>query len=81
MGNPIDYLRDTNGRNMLNDKGGPMGLMDDYMMTGNTRTLAQAHSPGASADSSVVIQDSTNPNASMVIPNPAPVLPGFADIG
>ena len=55
--------------------------MNDYMMTGNTRTLAQAHSPGASADSQVVISDSLNPLASMNIPTPAPVLPGFVDIG
>ena len=78
--NPIDYLRDSSGQTMFDERGKHMTDWG-HSLSGNTRTLAQAHSPGASADSAVVISDSINPTASMTIPNPAPVLPGFVDIG
>ena len=78
--NPVDYLRDQSGGILVDEKG---NAQFDFgqSFSGNTRTLAQAHSPGASADSAVSIRDSLNPNLSIDIPNPAPVLPGFVDIG
>ena len=75
------YLRNpTTGNPVIDTQGNPVFSFSNTL-TGNTRTLAQAHSPGASADSQVVISDSLNPLASMNIPTPAPVLPGFVDIG
>tara|TARA_B100001093_G_scaffold512302_1_gene581907 strand:- start:475 stop:3996 length:3522 start_codon:yes stop_codon:yes gene_type:complete len=75
------YLRNpTTGNPVIDTQGNPVFSFGNTL-TGNTRTLAQAHSPGASADSQVVISDSLNPLASMNIPTPAPVLPGFVDIG
>ena len=75
------YLRNpTTGNPVIDTQGNPVFSFSNTLM-GNTRTLAQAHSPGASADSQVVISDSLNPLASMNIPTPAPVLPGFVDIG
>ncbi|MEK9772950.1 MAG: hypothetical protein VW576_05240 [Opitutae bacterium] len=52
----------------------------DKVLTGNTRTLAAAHSPtGTSRDTVISMPD--NPDASMNIPNPIPNLPGKISIG
>ena len=52
----------------------------EKVLTGNTRTLAAAHSPaGVSRDTIISMPD--NPDASMNIPNPVPNLPGKISIG
>ena len=52
----------------------------EKIVTGNTRTLATAHSPaGTSRDTVISMPD--NPDASMNIPNPVPNLPGKIGIG
>ncbi|MAE53429.1 MAG: hypothetical protein CMI20_04905, partial [Opitutae bacterium] len=52
----------------------------EKVLTGNTRTLATAHSPaGISRDTVISMPD--NPDASMNIPNPIPNLPGKIGIG
>ena len=79
-GTPTYSRNPTTGNPVIDTQGNPVFSFSNTL-TGNTRTLAQAHSPGASADSQVVISDSLNPLASMTIPTPAPVLPGFVDIG
>ena len=71
---------DSFGNPILDSQGQPVAAFNNTL-TGNTRTLAQAHSPGASSDSSVLIQDSLDPQSNVTLPVPAPVLPGFVDIG
>jgi len=52
----------------------------EKQITGNTRTLAGAHSPsGAQRDT--VIKMPNNPDGSEIIPNPVPTLPGKIGIG
>ena len=79
-GNPNQVFNPETGGPQIDSLGRPV-IMNDYMMTGNTRTLAQAHSPSTGATSQIVISDSINPQASLTLPTPAPVLPGFVDIG
>lgn len=74
------YMVDQAGGPIIDSQGNPVVSFSN-ILTGNTRTLAQAHSPGASSDSSVVIQDSLDPTSNVTLPVPAPVLPGFVDIG
>ena len=65
---PTYQVDPQTGNPVVDTQGNPMFTLDNTL-TGNTRTLAQAHSPGASADSQVVISDSLNPLASMTIAN------------
>lgn len=63
----------------LDSRGRPMRSYHK-MITGNTRTLAAAHSPaGVSRDTIISMPD--NPDASMNISNPIPNLPGKIGIG
>jgi len=72
-------LMDENFMPVLDSRG---RIMRGYekAVTGNTRTLATAHSPaGISRDTVISMPD--NPDASMNIPNPIPNLPGKIGIG
>ena len=79
-GNPSYQVDPTTGNPVVDSRGNPMFTFDNSV-TGNTRTLAQAHSPSTGQVSQIVISDSLNPQASFSLPTPAPVLPGFVDIG
>ncbi len=79
-GNPNQMFNPETGGPQIDSLGRPV-IKNDYTMKGNTRTLAQAHSPSTGATSQIVISDSVNPQASLTLPTPAPVLPGFVDIG
>jgi len=79
-GDPSYMIDPATNNPVIDSQGNPVFSFSNTM-TGNTRTLAQAHSPGASSNSQIVISDSLNPLASMTLPTPAPVLPGFVDIG
>jgi general secretion pathway protein D len=62
------------------DSRGRLSRSYEKVLTGNTRTLATAHSPaGISRDTVISMPD--NPDASMNIPNPIPNLPGKIGIG
>ncbi|MDG1138611.1 MAG: hypothetical protein P8N49_03740 [Opitutales bacterium] len=79
-GDPTYMVDPATSQPIIDSQGNPVFSFSNTLM-GNTRTLAQAHSPGASSNSQIVISDSLNPLASMTLPTPAPVLPGFVDIG
>ncbi|MFL2912832.1 MAG: hypothetical protein ACJZ5X_05155 [Opitutales bacterium] len=78
--NPAYQVDPQTGNPIVDVRGNPMFTFDNTMQ-GNTRTLAQAHSPNTGQVSQIVISDSLNPQASLTLPTPAPVLPGFVDIG
>ena len=62
------------------DSKGNLAKSYEQRFTGNTRTLASAHSPaGVSRDTIISMPD--NPDASMNIANPVPNLPGKIGIG
>lgn len=62
------------------DSRGRLSRSYEQVLTGNTRTLAAAHSPaGVSRDTIISMPD--NPDASMNIANPVPNLPGKIGIG
>lgn len=62
------------------DSRGRLSRSYERVLTGNTRTLAAAHSPsGMSRDT--IISTPDNPDASMSIANPVPNLPGKIGIG
>ena len=78
--NPAYQVDPQTGNPVVDVRGNPMFTFDNTLQ-GNTRTLAQAHSPNTGQVSQIVISDSLNPQASFTLPTPAPVLPGFVDIG
>jgi len=62
------------------DSRGNLSRSYERVVTGNTRTLATAHSPsGTTRDTVISMPD--NPDASMNIANPVPNLPGKIGIG
>ena len=62
------------------DSRGNLSRSYERVVTGNTRTLATAHSPsGTTRDTIISMPD--NPDASMNIANPVPNLPGKIGIG
>ena len=78
-GNPRYLIDPLTGIPVINAQGDPAYTFENTL-TGNTRTLAQAHSPSTGSQSQIVITDSLNPQAGLTLPTPAPVLPGFVDI-
>ncbi len=78
-GNPRYAVDPSTGNPVIDSTGKPI-LSFDKTFTGNTRTLATAHSAtGMSRDTIISIPD--NPDASMNLPNPVPSLPGKIGIG
>jgi general secretion pathway protein D len=78
-GNPRYAVDPATGNPLIDSTGRPK-ISFDKTLTGNTRTLAAAHSPsGMSRDTIISIPD--NPDASMSLPNPVPSLPGRIGIG
>jgi len=78
-GNPRYTVDPSTGIPLTDPSGRPV-LSFDKTFTGNTRTLATAHSAtGMSRDTIISIPD--NPDASMNLPNPVPNLPGKIGIG
>ena len=78
-GNPRFSVDPSTGNPVIDSTGRPI-LSFDKTFTGNTRTLATAHSAtGMSRDTIISIPD--NPDASMSLPNPVPSLPGKIGIG
>jgi len=78
-GNPRYAVDPATGNPVIDSSGRPK-ISFDKTFTGNTRTLAAAHSPsGMSRDTIISIPD--NPDASMSLPNPVPSLPGRIGIG
>jgi general secretion pathway protein D len=77
--NPQFIMNPANGEAVLNSRGEPMRSFSKNL-TGNTRTLANAHSPtGMTRDTIISIPD--NDQASMNLPNAIPSLPGKIGIG
>ena len=73
------YVYDKDGKLAVDSTGEPI-LSWAKGLTGNTRTLASAHSPtGVNRDTIISIPD--NDDASLSIPNPVPKLPGKIGIG
>ena len=78
-GNPRFSVDPGTGNPVIDSTGRPM-VSFDKTFTGNTRTLATAHSAtGMSRDTIISIPD--NPDASLNLPNPVPSLPGKIGIG
>ena len=78
-GNPRYAVDPATGNPVIDSTGRPK-ISFDKTFTGNTRTLASAHSPtGMSRDTIISIPD--NPDASVSLPNPVPSLPGRIGIG
>ena len=78
-GNPRYAVDPATGNPMIDSTGRPK-ISFDKTFTGNTRTLASAHSPtGMTRDTVISIPD--NPDASMSLGNPVPRLPGKIGIG
>ena len=78
-GNPRFSVDPSTGNPVIDSTGRPM-VSFDKTFTGNTRTLATAHSAtGMSRDTIISIPD--NPDASLSLPNPVPNLPGKIGIG
>ncbi len=74
------FVLDPNTLNPVVDSNGQPILSFGKSFTGNTRTLATAHSAtGLSRDTIISIPDNTD--ASLNIPNPTPSLPGKIGIG
>ena len=74
------YVLDPTTLNPVVDSNGQPVISFGKSFTGNTRTLAQAHSAtGMSRDTIISIPD--NRDASLNIPNPTPSLPGKIGIG
>ena len=77
--NPVPEVDPTTGMPVLDSRGRPKAVYEKNM-GGNTRTLAEAHSPsGIARDITISYPD--NPDADRVIPNPTPTLPGKIGIG
>ena len=77
--NPVPEVDPTTGMPILDSRGRPKAVYEKNM-GGNTRTLAEAHSPsGIARDITISYPD--NPDADRVIPNPTPTLPGKIGIG
>ena len=77
--NPVPEVDPTTGMPVLDTRGRPKAVYEKNM-GGNTRTLAEAHSPsGIARDITISYPD--NPDADRVIPNPTPTLPGKIGIG
>jgi general secretion pathway protein D len=73
---------------VFNESGNPIAgsngkelVTSEYNMIGNTRTLAQAHSASTGVSSQISVTDSLDARNNFNLPTPAPVLPGFVDIG
>lgn len=79
-GSPTYVVDPQSGNPVIDSQGNPSYGFGNTL-TGNTRTLAQAHSSSSSGTSQVLITDSLNPQASVSLPTPPPTLPGFVDIG
>ena len=78
-GNPRYSVDPATGNPVIDSTGRPI-VSFDKTFTGNTRTLATAHSAtGLSRDTIISIPD--NPDASLNLPNPVPSLPGKIGIG
>jgi general secretion pathway protein D len=79
FGNPVPEVDPTTGMPTLDSRGRPKAVYEKSM-AGNTRTLAEAHSPsGVARDITISYPD--NPDSDRIIPNPTPVLPGKIGIG
>jgi general secretion pathway protein D len=77
--NPVPEVDPTTGMPVLDSRGRPKAVYEKSM-GGNTRTLAEAHSPsGIARDITISYPD--NPDADRIIPNPTPILPGKIGIG
>ena len=78
FGSPIPEF-DENGMPVLDSRGRQKKIFETNM-GGNTRTLAEAHSPsGIARDITISYPD--NPDADRIIANPTPTLPGKIGIG
>ena len=79
FGNPVPQVDPATGMPVVDARGRPMAVYEKNLI-GNTRTLANAHSPsGFARDITVSYPD--NPDANQIIPNPTPKLPGNIGIG
>lgn len=77
--NPVPEVDPTTGMPVLDSRGRPKAVYEKSM-GGNTRTLAEAHSPsGIARDITISYPD--NPDADRIIANPTPILPGKIGIG
>jgi general secretion pathway protein D len=77
--NPVPEVDPTTGMPVLDSRGRPKAVYEKNM-GGNTRTLAEAHSPsGIARDITISYPD--NPDADRIIANPTPTLPGKIGIG
>ncbi len=72
-------LRDEDGRPKLDANSRPITSYEK-VLTGNTRTLASAHSP-TGTDRDTIISMPDNESGNLQIPNPIPQLPGKIGIG
>ena len=77
--NPVPEVDPTNGMPVMDSRGRSKAVYEKSM-GGNTRTLAEAHSPsGIARDITISYPD--NPDADRIIANPTPILPGKIGIG
>ena len=76
----VDPVFDELGNPILGSNGEKL-VTSEYNMIGNTRTLAQAHSASTGVSSQISVTDSIDARNNFNLPTPAPVLPGFVDIG
>jgi general secretion pathway protein D len=79
FGNPVVERDPQTGSPVLDARGRPK-LVFEKTMGGNTRTLADAHSPSGMARD-ITISYPDNPDADRIIANPTPTLPGKIGIG
>ena len=79
FGDPVPEIDPSTGMPVLDTRGRPK-MVYEKTMGGNTRTLAEAHSPsGLARDITISYPD--NPDADRIIANPTPTLPGKIGIG
>jgi general secretion pathway protein D len=79
FGNAVPEVDPTTGMPLVDSRGRPKAVFEKNII-GNTRTLANAHSPsGIPRDVTISYPD--NPDAGQVIANPTPRLPGNVGIG
>lgn len=79
FGNPVPEVDPTTGMPTLDARGRPRAVYEKTL-AGNTRTLAEAHSPSGMARD-ITISYPDNPDSDRIIANPAPTLPGKIGIG
>ena len=78
-GNPVPAVAPQTGMPTIDSRGRPV-MVYEKNLQGNTRTLAQAHSPGG-LERDITITFPDNPDSNQKFPNPVPVLPNNISIG